>query len=219
MAGPVLHPHTWYDPRKHYIGSFCGLGHHIGGICCRSGILPSYIQHTAYFQECALNHTSESILVWKDLSKALHSLRIPWKACTCVAFVCCPIVSLGITIQSTTLVASPILLAGGPLLAAWNGATCLVRRLSKLDSAKLSFSSPGREKIELLLSIGASRWEATREAITKAVKIASMPIINQMSVVGLVSIPGMMTGQILSGSDPSQVNFFYSDHVIAISPW
>ena len=32
-----------------------------------------------------------------------------------------------------------------------------------------------------------------------------MPILNQMNVVGIVSIPGMMTGQILSGSDPSQV--------------
>lgn len=63
----------------------------------------------------------------------------------------------------------------------------------------------GREKIELLLSIGASRWEATREAISRAVRVACMPILNQMSVVGVVSIPGMMTGQILSGSDPSQV--------------
>jgi hypothetical protein len=30
------------------------------------------------------------------------------------------------------------------------------------------------------------------------------PLLNQMSVVGLVSIPGMMTGQILGGSHPDQ---------------
>ena len=29
-----------------------------------------------------------------------------------------------------------------------------------------------------------------------------IPIINSMSVVGLVSLPGMMTGQILSGENP-----------------
>jgi putative ABC transport system permease protein len=29
-----------------------------------------------------------------------------------------------------------------------------------------------------------------------------IPIINSMMVVGLVSLPGMMTGQILSGTDP-----------------
>lgn len=31
------------------------------------------------------------------------------------------------------------------------------------------------------------------------------PVLNQMNVVGIVSIPGMMTGQILAGADPSQV--------------
>jgi len=30
------------------------------------------------------------------------------------------------------------------------------------------------------------------------------PVLNQMNVVGIVSIPGMMTGQILGGTDPSQ---------------
>ena len=63
----------------------------------------------------------------------------------------------------------------------------------------------GKDRVELLLSIGASRWESTRDAISKSVRIACMPILNQMNVVGIVSIPGMMTGQILSGSDPSQV--------------
>ena len=81
--------------------------------------------------------------------------------------------------------------------------------LPKLEHRRLRLAGSdycvGRESIELLLSIGASRWEATRNAISKAVRVACMPILNQMSVVGVVSIPGMMTGQILSGSDPSQV--------------
>lgn len=66
----------------------------------------------------------------------------------------------------------------------------------------------GKDRVELLLSIGASRWEASRDAISHSVRVACMPIINQMNVVGFVSIPGMMTGQILSGSDPSQVPTF-----------
>lgn len=64
----------------------------------------------------------------------------------------------------------------------------------------------GKDRVELLLAIGGSRWEATREAVSRSVRVACMPIINQMNVVGIVSIPGMMTGQILSGSDPSQVS-------------
>ena len=30
-----------------------------------------------------------------------------------------------------------------------------------------------------------------------------MPILNSMSVVGIVTVPGMMTGQILGGTDPA----------------
>lgn len=64
----------------------------------------------------------------------------------------------------------------------------------------------GRDRIELKLAIGASRWEAAQETLQRATRVALTPILNQMNVVGIVSIPGMMTGQILSGSDPSQVS-------------
>lgn len=53
--------------------------------------------------------------------------------------------------------------------------------------------------------MGATRWEATREIIQRSVRVAMTPVLNQMNVVGIVSIPGMMTGQILGGTDPSQV--------------
>jgi hypothetical protein len=62
----------------------------------------------------------------------------------------------------------------------------------------------GADRIERLLSLGASRAEATRDLLGRAVRLAMTPLLNQMSVVGLVSIPGMMTGQILGGSHPDQ---------------
>ncbi|KAK9818197.1 hypothetical protein WJX72_008661 [[Myrmecia] bisecta] len=62
----------------------------------------------------------------------------------------------------------------------------------------------GKDQVELLLSIGASRMEATKSVVQKAVNIALTPNLNAMSVIGLVSIPGMMTGQILGGTSPSQ---------------
>ncbi len=61
-----------------------------------------------------------------------------------------------------------------------------------------------RDEIETLLSLGATRWEAAREAIVNAVRTGMVPTINAMSVTGLVSLPGMMTGQLLSGTDPIQ---------------
>jgi putative ABC transport system permease protein len=61
-----------------------------------------------------------------------------------------------------------------------------------------------RDQIETLLALGATRWEAAREPIQNAVRTGMIPTINTMMVVGLVSLPGMMTGQILAGMAPNQ---------------
>lgn len=52
------------------------------------------------------------------------------------------------------------------------------------------------------LLLGASRWEALLPYFRQAVKAAINPSIANMATMGLVSLPGMMTGQILGGSDP-----------------
>ncbi len=59
-----------------------------------------------------------------------------------------------------------------------------------------------RGEVETELALGASRWEAARGPLGAAVRRGMIPIINSMMVVGLVSLPGMMTGQILAGADP-----------------
>ncbi len=61
-----------------------------------------------------------------------------------------------------------------------------------------------RGHIETDLALGATRWEAARGPLRDAVRRGLIPIINSMSVVGIVSIPGMMTGQILAGADPAE---------------
>ena len=57
-------------------------------------------------------------------------------------------------------------------------------------------------EVEGLLALGASPWEAALEPIRQALRTGMIPIINTMMVAGIVSIPGMMTGQILGGVDP-----------------
>lgn len=56
--------------------------------------------------------------------------------------------------------------------------------------------------VEMRLAIGATRWEAARPVVQDAVRTGMTPTINSMVVIGLVSLPGMMTGQILAGADP-----------------
>ncbi len=59
-----------------------------------------------------------------------------------------------------------------------------------------------RAFIESLLSLGASRWEAAHREVKEALRTGMIPVINSMMIMGVVSLPGMMTGQILAGADP-----------------
>lgn len=61
-----------------------------------------------------------------------------------------------------------------------------------------------RDKIETYLAFGASRFEACKPIASDALRLALTPNINQMSVLGIISIPGMMTGAILGGSSVEQ---------------
>ncbi|MFT7625979.1 MAG: putative ABC transport system permease protein [Myxococcota bacterium] len=61
-----------------------------------------------------------------------------------------------------------------------------------------------RGEVELHLSHGATPREAVRRIRAEAVRVGMIPIINTMMVVGTVSLPGMMTGQILSGTPPRE---------------
>jgi putative ABC transport system permease protein len=74
-----------------------------------------------------------------------------------------------------------------------------------LDSALVSFDEH-RDRVEASLAFGATRWEAARPVVANAMRTGLVPILNAMSAVGLVTIPGMMTGQILGGTDPVQAS-------------
>ncbi|MFQ5775602.1 MAG: iron export ABC transporter permease subunit FetB [Kiloniellaceae bacterium] len=59
-----------------------------------------------------------------------------------------------------------------------------------------------RAAIETLLALGETRATAFRPLVRSAVRNGLIPIVNAMSAAGVVSLPGMMTGQILSGVEP-----------------
>ena len=61
-----------------------------------------------------------------------------------------------------------------------------------------------REELDLMLSFGANKYEASLPFIRNAVTTGLTPTLNSMAVIGLVSLPGMMTGQILGGAPPVQ---------------
>ena len=59
-----------------------------------------------------------------------------------------------------------------------------------------------REAIEARLALGSSYWTAIGPTLREAMRRGLVPIINQMSAAGVVTLPGIMTGQIIAGMDP-----------------
>lgn len=60
-----------------------------------------------------------------------------------------------------------------------------------------------RNLVEETLLLGATPKRATRDIINSTFDSAIMPTINSMLGMGIIFLPGMMTGQILSGTSPT----------------
>lgn len=65
-------------------------------------------------------------------------------------------------------------------------------------------ASRDRIAIETRLALGQSRFEALGDIVRRAVHAGMLPILSTMATAGIVAIPGMMTGQILAGAEPTE---------------
>ncbi|TDF99405.1 ABC transporter permease [Paenibacillus piri] len=59
-----------------------------------------------------------------------------------------------------------------------------------------------RGEIETLLALGATARQAIQESLKRSVKASMIPTIDGMKTMGLVQLPGMMTGMIVAGANP-----------------
>ncbi|HEY3365689.1 MAG TPA: iron export ABC transporter permease subunit FetB [Symbiobacteriaceae bacterium] len=68
---------------------------------------------------------------------------------------------------------------------------------------RLKAEMNGRKgEVEVWLALGATPRQATAGVLKAAVKAAMIPSVDALKTVGLVQLPGMMTGQILAGASP-----------------
>jgi putative ABC transport system permease protein len=58
------------------------------------------------------------------------------------------------------------------------------------------------DEVEARLALGFSGHDAVQPIVRASLRAAMIPTVNGMMTVGLVQLPGMMTGQILAGSSP-----------------
>lgn len=79
---------------------------------------------------------------------------------------------------------------------------------SVLNSASLALDTflsgvtSSRAAIEAQLALGAKASEAMSSLVRTSIRRGMIPVINQMSAAGIITLPGIMTGQLLAGMDP-----------------
>ncbi|SDC32185.1 putative ABC transport system permease protein [Pelagirhabdus alkalitolerans] len=59
-------------------------------------------------------------------------------------------------------------------------------------------------QIELILSLGGTPKQAIHRQLMTSIKASTIPTIENQKTIGLVQLPGMMSGQIIAGADPIQ---------------
>jgi putative ABC transport system permease protein len=89
-----------------------------------------------------------------------------------------------------------------PLLGMILGNTMTGVALALESLTRLAFQQ--REVIEARLMLGQDRRMAMGDIRRQSVHGGLVPIINAMAAAGIVSLPGMMTGQILAGNPPME---------------
>ncbi|EGA90913.1 UPF0014 inner membrane protein [Planococcus donghaensis MPA1U2] len=61
-----------------------------------------------------------------------------------------------------------------------------------------------QDQTELILSLGGTPKQAIHRQLITSIKASMIPTIESQKTVGLVQLPGMMSGQIIAGADPIQ---------------
>ncbi|MDP4143593.1 MAG: iron export ABC transporter permease subunit FetB [Bacillota bacterium] len=59
-----------------------------------------------------------------------------------------------------------------------------------------------KDEVETKLALGADIFPSSKEIIRNSIKVGMIPTIDSMKTLGIVALPGMMTGLILAGTSP-----------------
>lgn len=74
-----------------------------------------------------------------------------------------------------------------------------------------------KNRIDTLVNIGAAPKRILIPFVNKALETALLPTLNSMLGMGIISLPGMMTGQILSGTLPTTAILYQIAIMVAIT--
>lgn len=107
-------------------------------------------------------------------------------------------IALGVVFGTGVLPAEPIQLIVISGITIGNALTATVVSADQVNT-KLTTD---RTQVEGLLSLGFSARHAARFVVREATRVALLPHIERTKVVGIVALPGAMTGLLLAGVSP-----------------
>jgi putative ABC transport system permease protein len=165
------------------------LGYGLGPIFSSNNPFVVLLYTTFTAVMAALEAASRPAVAYDGMTK--HSVFVILCAAYTAAFWACFIV---LRVGINALYAIPVM---GMILG--NTSTAVAVTLTSVTNTL----KDKRDVIEVKLAMGATRWEAMTSTIKDAVVLGMTPVLNSMNIMGLVSIPGMMTGQILGGTPPA----------------
>ena len=108
------------------------------------------------------------------------------------------VITLGFLIATKVIETSPKYLI--PLAGIVIGNSVKAGSLS-FERARAEINN-NKERIEVLLSLGSEAKTAFHSFLVVSVKSALIPTIDTLKIVGLIQLPGAMTGMILAGASP-----------------
>ena len=129
--------------------------------------------------------------------KRKRSLLVPMFGATFLGIIVIDLFFLELVIQLPTFMAAQYTI---PITGMVLG-NCLRSNVIGINAFYYGLSDH-KERYQFYLACGASRNEALQPFISDALQKSANPTLASMATIGLVSLPGMMTGQILSGSSP-----------------
>ena len=150
----------------------------------------------------AISMVMVAVAGYEVTARQKHRFTGPWSYTIGVSTML--VSSFSITIIALAVIIQPlpwyqpqyaIPLLGMMLGNTMNGVALSVDRLT-------TSITQNRAIIEAQLILGYSAPAAIRDLLRDSIRTGMIPIINGMAAAGLVSLPGMMTGQILSGTPP-----------------
>jgi putative ABC transport system permease protein len=124
--------------------------------------------------------------------KKVIAFSIVTNTLLCTCFFVLAVVRVGPWYSPQYFIPISGMIIGNSLTAVTLGVNSLLREMN--DNKDIVMES---------LILGGSPKVATRKIINNSFDVAIMPTINNMLSMGIVVLPGMMTGQILSGTSPT----------------